>query len=339
MVSVSIFVLLSFGAFRYFSNIQNIQDSTPHSTHDEVAVEIKETTVIEEQPIVQVKPMPRLISEPIQEPVQEPLVGQDAKEIVVTPKEKTLPEAAIESGEVEEKSVSAIQVEPEPAPVKAPPSEPAQKPMVIQSTEKHRERVALAPVIEPVPEATPEISEVEEQEVKEHYIKISRTGERLPDNSERWACIEDPATGLMWEVKSIDGGLHDSNNLYSWYNPDVNERVSGSADGGRCEGGTDCDTHAFVQAVISENYCGYRDWRVPTRDELLKIVVYSGDEASGTIDNDYFPRALPSWYWTATSNGNHPDYAWYVLFRNGVVLSDRKAHSKHLRLVRGDNPA
>ncbi len=36
----------------------------------------------------------------------------------------------------------------------------------------------------------------------------------------RWACVKDNVTGLIWEVKTNDGGLHDRNNTYTWYNTD-----------------------------------------------------------------------------------------------------------------------
>ena len=35
-------------------------------------------------------------------------------------------------------------------------------------------------------------------------------------NSQPWACVRDNHTGLVWEVKTDDGGIHDKNNTYRW---------------------------------------------------------------------------------------------------------------------------
>lgn len=167
------------------------------------------------------------------------------------------------------------------------------------------------------------------------YVKIGANGERLPDSARSWSCVEDLATGLVWEVKSAERGLHNTDNLYSWYEPGVKGKVDGIANGGRCEG-TACDTHAYTQALRQKNYCGYGDWRLPSREEFLSLVSMGEAAGAATIDRVYFPYALPSWYWTATSHEQHPEYAWYLLFRNGVTLSDMKARPKHLRLVRSN---
>lgn len=175
-----------------------------------------------------------------------------------------------------------------------------------------------------------------ENAVRNAYVKLSAAGEQLPDNAKGWSCVEDLNTGLVWEVKSAEDGLHNTNNLYSWYEPLEKGEVAGVADGGLC-GGSGCDTHAYVHALNAENYCGYSDWRVPTRSEMKTIVMAGNGDAAATINRDYFPQGLASWYWTATSNEKYPGYAWYFLFRNGISLSDFKSRPKHLRLVRSDS--
>lgn len=200
-----------------------------------------------------------------------------------------------------------------------------------------RDRSEDLPVTEAVTEKQ-DTAVTSEKPVTESYIKISYTGEELPTSATQWACVEDQNTGLVWEVKTAEGGLHNKNNLYSWYEPLGNSKVVGVAGGGRCDDDTDCDAHTFVQALNAVKYCGYSDWRLPTRDEVQTIVVVGNGKAD-TINRDYFPHGLASWYWTATTNQRHPEYAWYLLFRNGITLSDLKARPKHLRLVRSDNLA
>lgn len=172
---------------------------------------------------------------------------------------------------------------------------------------------------------------------QKQYLKKSNDGKILGDDSETWSCVEDTNNGLTWEIKSNDGGVHDKNNSYTWFQPSLLEVVRGVANGGQCKGDSDCDTQSYVQTMNKKNYCGYSDWRLPTREEMLSIVSFESAASKVTINVDYFPDALPSWYWTASSNENHPDHAWYVLFRNGIALNDLKERAKHVRLVRSIN--
>lgn len=84
----------------------------------------------------------------------------------------------------------------------------------------------------------------------------------------KWSCVQDDFTGLMWEVKTNDGGLHDKDWTYTWYNSTgTNDGGSAGTSGGGSCGGTvpgGCDTEHFVAAANSAGLCGYSDWRMPT---------------------------------------------------------------------------
>lgn len=206
--------------------------------------------------------------------------------------------------------------------------------------------VQLSPIppLKPAPSTKPIIqTEVKVEKIivkddnisnKNKYLKIGHDGNTLPRNSEIWTCVEDINNGLIWEVKSNDDSLRDKNNSYSWFQPSSLEANHGIADGGQCRGEIACDTESYTQAINKQNYCGYSDWRLPTREEMLSIVNMESTTSTITINSDYFPETLPSWYWTASSNDNHPEHAWYVLFRNGIAINDLKDHPKHIRLVR-----
>lgn len=68
--------------------------------------------------------------------------------------------------------------------------------------------------------------------------------------------ITDRRTGLMWEVKSDDRGLHDKDNRYPL----------------RPESSSDVLASDFIVQVNAERYAGFDDWRLPTREELETIV-------------------------------------------------------------------
>ncbi|MBK8754665.1 MAG: DUF1566 domain-containing protein [Candidatus Competibacteraceae bacterium] len=97
-------------------------------------------------------------------------------------------------------------------------------------------------------------------------------------------------------------------------------------------------------------YAGYRDWRVPKREELLTLVYCSsglpkvwndtGDPCEGdyqrpTIHSTTFPNTPDNWYWTASTAANPPDSAWLVLFTYGCARIYPKALNLRVRLARG----
>ena len=162
------------------------------------------------------------------------------------------------------------------------------------------------------------------------YTKIDSNGEVLPDYAIEWSCVQDNVTGLIWEVKTNDGGLHDRDDRYSWY-----DGASGSSDtgGDSCYGyqaddtATHCNTEAFVDRVNAVGMCGAKDWRLPSLEELRSIGDYSID--SRGIDNNYFPNVNSetsnsdtSYFWSSEirviePRSNDPDYVyvWGILFR------------------------
>jgi hypothetical protein len=195
---------------------------------------------------------------------------------------------------------------------------------------------------------------------KTGYTKIANDGSKLADsanlgaNPKDWACTRDNKTGLIWEVKTTDGGLRDMNNYYSWYEPDANKNggFAGYPNGAKdyCKG-SDCDTYAFTNAVNTQSLCGAKDWRVPNNEELKGLVYCSdnqtktlGKEESGyictgsptrpTINTTYFPNTQSNWFWSSSPNASHSDLAWIVYFVNGFSLNGSKYYNGYVRLVR-----
>ena len=113
------------------------------------------------------------------------------------------------------------------------------------------------------------------------YIKISATGEHLPDSARSWAGVLDRVTGLMWEVKTNDGGIHDKDNdIYRWGGKGVSNTALGQYLGNNeCEairwddeGEYYDDWNTLVDGSNREQLCGKNDWRVPTLYELASLV-------------------------------------------------------------------
>jgi hypothetical protein len=176
-------------------------------------------------------------------------------------------------------------------------------------------------------------SVVDNQNAIPEYIKYDHNGNMLDDETENWACVRDTNTGLMWEIKSHDDDIRNADNLYTWYKPG-HEILAGKADGGRCTGKTNCDTADYVRAMNDRKHCGYDDWQLPTREQMQTLVDMTSEKDEVKINKRYFPNTRSSWYWTSSDEDNGSNFAWYVLFRNGVALSDLKERPKHIRLVR-----
>ncbi len=146
-------------------------------------------------------------------------------------------------------------------------------------------------------------------------------------------CVQDNHTGLMWEVKTDDGGLHDKDNTYTWYSTTNNNYGNpGTQNGGSCSG-SNCDTAAFVEAVNNAGWCGHNDWRLPSRRELYSIVDYS--RVNPATETNYFPNTQSDFYWSSSSYGGYNSYAWGVNFYDGAGYDRAKNTSHYVRLVRG----
>ena len=167
------------------------------------------------------------------------------------------------------------------------------------------------------------------------FTKLDGNGNPLAASATSWACVRDNVTGLIWEIKTADGGLRDQSNTYSWYNPDssTNGGSVGSRNLGTCTGGINCDTARFIQAVNAQGLCGARDWRLPSSRELLSIV--SNDRVDPAIDLAYFPNTLGWVVWSSSPYAYNSYYAWYVNFSHGYVYDGSKGSALYVRLVRG----
>ncbi len=119
-----------------------------------------------------------------------------------------------------------------------------------------------------------------------------------------WACTRDNVTGLVWSLQSQTATWHDA----------ISPAYSDPG-------------HNSVQR------CGYTDWRLPTRRELLSIVHY-GQSSGPTIDLDYFPGTVGAWYWSSESYSRPSALAWAVHFGDGSTVIDYRGLTNQVRLVR-----
>ena len=132
--------------------------------------------------------------------------------------------------------------------------------------------------------------------------------------------VTDLNTGLMWELKTDDSGIHDKDNTYTW-----SEAFS-----------------VFIAGVNSAEFAGYTDWRLPNIKELQSIVNYGnwtpafGEATVGGVGTGApFINIVSEYYWSSTTYAYEIDEAWSVRCSNGYVNHFGLTDNFYVRCVRG----
>ena len=107
-----------------------------------------------------------------------------------------------------------------------------------------------------------------------------------------WACTKDNTTNLIWSLETQSD---------TWANA----------------------TTTLPAAINAASRCGFTDWRLPTRRELLSIV-HNGTSQS-VHRQRLFPRRNRSYYWSNDTYAPVPAYAWFVGFDGGYADADGKS--------------
>ncbi|MBI9085453.1 MAG: DUF1566 domain-containing protein [Desulfobacterales bacterium] len=147
------------------------------------------------------------------------------------------------------------------------------------------------------------------------FVKMDAAGNFLADVAPDWAMVLDTVTGLIWEVKTADGTIHDGADRYSW----------------------DAARGDFVAGLNSEPFGGIRAWRLPTAEELAHLVHRGAADPAAFAA--YFPRTASEKYWTGTTCANSVMFAQTVDFDHGTTACWEKPDQLAVRAVYGSFPA
>ena len=153
------------------------------------------------------------------------------------------------------------------------------------------------------------------------YSEVAKAGGGVYTRAE---CVKDNVTGLVWEGKT-DGsiiGLRSGANTYT--NLGNNAAT---------------DTSGYVATVNASGICGFTDWRMPTRNELLNLVDYA-NTVGPPINNTWFPNTASVYYWSDEGLSTNSAQAWYVAWEaaGGWSYSQARSAVNAVRLVRGAAP-
>ncbi len=157
------------------------------------------------------------------------------------------------------------------------------------------------------------------------FTKLGQQGQVLDNSAEEWSCVKDNVTGLIWENKTVYGGLHVANKLYTHFCPTYDPLGQ--------YGGNE-DAQGFINAVNAEGWCGAQDWRLPTAQELQSLADYGVAFPGPAIDTGFFPDTKISPYWTGSPHIRKLDEAWAVYFDDGRVFEEFRQTRLPVRLVR-----
>ena len=143
--------------------------------------------------------------------------------------------------------------------------------------------------------------------------EYSGTGEDY--TTQPWSCVIDNVTGLVWEIKTTNGGTSDNSNQYTWYD------------------GTNPTTQELVDATNTAQLCGLTNWRLPTVQEIESLASYNYVPA---IDADYLPNTKgdsTEWYWTTDPDSSGSNKLWAYNAYSGSTASAGSGSTYYVRLV------
>lgn len=178
------------------------------------------------------------------------------------------------------------------------------------------------------------------------FTRLDATGDEVDDDTSSWGCVRDNITGLIWGSKTdfLTTTLHSNNYSYSWYQSNEDGDFYGDESGAAANCSvSNCITQQFITEVNSQGLCNFRDWRLPTHNELLSIL-HLGQTVAPVIDTAYFPSTTdsliaPVWYWTQVQsadgfNNEQAQNAWAIDFSSGNDNFLNKSTAGRVRLVR-----
>ena len=177
------------------------------------------------------------------------------------------------------------------------------------------------------------------------YGLVANASDGLYDKTE---CVQDNNTGLIWEGKTASGTRSGDKTYKNLDDMNALQKAGGSQYPTQSEINDSGNSIGYANSVnAGSGLCGFTNWRMPTKDELLGIVDSSNISTycppstpciSLNINSTWFPNTQSETFWTSTVFSNFTlYYAYTINFKLGAAsASDRWANPSSVRLVRGN---
>ena len=153
-----------------------------------------------------------------------------------------------------------------------------------------------------------------QKEAQKNWQKIGQHGELVDFDAPHWAAAIDKKTQLMWAINS--------SKTVSFPNP--NRRINWK------------DAMAWAEYVNTQGWCGFRDWRLPTHDELKTLMIKDKQpnlHLNQVVFNDIYNQDYG--VWSSSPVACDSSRAWIVNFNLGNVNFNLKySYAYYVRLVR-----
>jgi hypothetical protein len=103
------------------------------------------------------------------------------------------------------------------------------------------------------------------------------------------------------------------------------------------------DAENLIKKLNKERYGGYKDWRIPTREDFEGLVFFGKKAGWGTAFEHYladylttcgFDRVQTGNYWTSTASEKGPDQVFVANTWNGIIRPLAKANYYYIWPVR-----
>jgi hypothetical protein len=89
-----------------------------------------------------------------------------------------------------------------------------------------------------------------------------------------------------------------------------------------------------MEWVKSLDIGGYRDWRLPTKEELVSLAKRGGGRPYAGLNSIGFRSIESDWYWSSSPDVDHTYGAWLVGMAEGVAVKVPKGVSRYVWPVR-----
>jgi len=149
----------------------------------------------------------------------------------------------------------------------------------------------------------PKVGEATKQEYKETSAIINQKTDEVIGKDDKVTAWYDESTRLMWEVKQ-------PHNMYYTY--------------------SNSEAEDFAVELNSNNYSGFNDWRIPTKEELRTLL--TKDKNNGS--NLKLPLSQNGTYNFWSSTKYDENFFWIINFKSGKELKSEKNNFDYVRLVR-----